>query len=90
VDRAAENALLEAQMEALRSDERLIEQGRRALSVPVEERLRQAWSLCKSGGAMLERVPEDVRARVRALDNPPPESSAPILLLLARTPYPPE
>ena len=62
--------LLEAQLEYLRSDDRLRELAAIAAEMTREERLEQAWAMSRSGQSMLDSLPDDVRARAEAYREP--------------------
>lgn len=53
---------MRAQLEYLRSDERLRERAARATEMSAEERLALAFELCHQAALWQERVPIEVRA----------------------------
>jgi hypothetical protein len=68
--RPPEDDRLEAQLEYLRSDERLRELAAVAAEMTPEQRLEQAWAMSESGAAMRAQLPEEVRARLEAHREP--------------------
>lgn len=61
---------LQAQLEYLRSDERLREQASRAAEMTVSERLQLTYRLCRVAMQMLDRTPPEVRERVEGFREP--------------------
>ena len=57
------DAALEAQLEYLRSDDRLRERAERAREMSIEERLSLTYGLCRAAMATLDRLPISVRQR---------------------------
>ena len=55
------DAILRAQLEHLRSDDRLRELAALAADMTPEERLQQAWAMSRSAAAMLEGRPDPPR-----------------------------
>jgi hypothetical protein len=83
MDAARADALLCAQVEHLRSDERLRELAALAAEMTPEERLAQAWAMSASGAAARELLAEDERARVDALREPLGPGAEQVLARLA-------
>jgi hypothetical protein len=68
---------LEAQLAYLRSDERLLEEARRARAMAPAERLRVAYELCRVAAEMQARQPPELRARLEATrERPGPDAEA--------------
>jgi hypothetical protein len=61
------DARLRAQLEYLRSDERLRELARMAAELTPEERLAQAWEMSRGGSLVSGPLSDEARARVDAL-----------------------
>lgn len=61
---------LQAQIDYLRSADRLRELAAIAAEMTPEERLEQAWAMSRSGAAMRASLPDDVRARIEAYREP--------------------
>lgn len=79
-----DDARLEAQLDYLRSDDRLRELAALAAELTPAERLAQAWDMCRSAAAMLERLAEDERRRIEATREVPAPDAAEVLGRLAR------
>jgi hypothetical protein len=62
--------ILRAQLEYLRSDDRLRELAAMAVEMTAEERLEQAWAMSASAQATLDALPADARARAEAYREP--------------------
>lgn len=75
---------LRAQLEYLRSDDRLRELAAVAGEMAPEERLEQAWAMAASAAATLEALGPEARARIEATRQGPNAGAAPVLRRLAR------
>jgi hypothetical protein len=84
VPRSPTDERLQAQLEYLRSDDRIRELARLAAEMTPEERLEQAWSMSRSAAAMLDNLPSEVRERLEAHRQPLTPDSEEALRRLAR------
>ncbi|MBI5479249.1 MAG: hypothetical protein HY906_10350 [Deltaproteobacteria bacterium] len=75
---------LNAQLEYLRSDERLRERAALAAQLTTAERLAETYALCRWAAFLLAQLPEDERRRALDFHEPVPADSAPALRRLAR------
>lgn len=73
-----------AQLEYLRSDERLRERAARATEMSAEERVALAFELCHQAALWQERVPTEVRDRLGAPPERPLPDAWPVLRRLGR------
>jgi len=81
---ACQDPRLEAQLEYLRSDDRLRERAARAAELTVAERMALVAALGRQAMAMLDRLPPEVRARALAYREPLGPGAEVVLARLAR------
>lgn len=75
---------LEAQLEWLRSDDRLRERAARAAELTVRERLELTYRLCREAMAMLDRLAPEARERIEAYREPLGPGAEQVLRRLGR------
>ena len=81
---------LDAQLEYLRSDQRLRSRAALAAEMTPAECLAEAYALCRWAAFLLEQLPAAERQRALDYHEPLPDDTAPVLRRLARLGTPPD